>query len=118
MRLSLFAKRPSNAVTAVALPPGVDGKPLVKFMQDRCHVTIAGGQGEMAGKVVRIAHMGAILPDDLLAGLVALEEALEALGYSVPPGAGVQAAQAILAQHTATPGLVQGMGQAATTPAR
>ncbi|MBI3322836.1 MAG: alanine--glyoxylate aminotransferase family protein [Candidatus Omnitrophica bacterium] len=62
MGLSLFAKPPSNAVTAVSVPPGVDGKKLTKHLQDRYHVTIAGGQGERAGKVFRIAHMGAIAP--------------------------------------------------------
>lgn len=95
MGLRLFAQRPSNGVTAVSVPAGVDGKQLAKLMYDRSHVMVAGGQGEMAGKVVRLAHMGYISPDDVLAGLAALEGALVALGHEVAIGKGVQAARAI-----------------------
>ena len=82
--LTLFAARPSNGVTAVHVPSGVDGKQLVKLMYDRSHVMIAGGQGEMAGKIFRFAHMGYIGPDDVKAGFGALEQALGELGYRVP----------------------------------
>ncbi|MBI4003433.1 MAG: alanine--glyoxylate aminotransferase family protein, partial [Candidatus Omnitrophica bacterium] len=51
--LSLFARRPSNGVTAVAVPTGIDGKQLTKLMYDRSRVMVAGGQGEMAGKIFR-----------------------------------------------------------------
>ncbi len=96
--LSLFAKRPSNGVTAVKVPEGVDGKALVKQMYDRSGVMVAGGQGEMAGKIFRFAHMGYIAPEDVLAGLGALEQALTALGRRVEPGVGVKAAQAVFGQ--------------------
>ena len=96
--LSLFAKRPSNGVTAVKVPEGVDGKALVKQMYDRSGVMVAGGQGEMAGKIFRFAHMGYIAPEDVLAGLGALEQALAALGRRVEPGVGVKAAQAVFGQ--------------------
>ncbi|MDP3722225.1 MAG: alanine--glyoxylate aminotransferase family protein [Candidatus Omnitrophota bacterium] len=96
MGLRLFAQRPSNGVTAIRVPEGIDGKSLAKLMYDRSHVMIAGGQGEMAGKVVRIAHMGHIGPGDILAGLAALEGALVALGHEVAAGTGVQAARAML----------------------
>ena len=99
--LGLFAKRPSNGVTAVAVPPGVDGKQLTKLMYDRSQVMVAGGQGEMAGKVFRIAHMGYISPDDVLAGLAALEQALASLGYNMTAGSGVKAAKAVLGQTVA-----------------
>ena len=55
------------------------------------------GQAQMAGKIFRVAHMGYIGPDDILAGLSALEAALTELGYAVPKGAGVKAAQAVFA---------------------
>jgi aspartate aminotransferase-like enzyme len=101
--LGLFAKRPSNGVTAVAVPAGVDGKQLTKRMYDRSRVMVAGGQGEMVGRIFRIAHMGHIGPDDVLAGLAALEEALAALGQRVAGGAAVQAAQAVLRQARGAP---------------
>ena len=98
--LRLFAKRPSNGVTAVNVPAGVDGKQLTKVMYDRSGVMVAGGQGEMAGKIFRFAHMGYIAPDDILAGLSALEQALASLGYKVTSGNGVKAAQAVLGHAT------------------
>ena len=101
MGLELFAKRPSNGVTAVKVPAGVDGKQLTKVMYDRSHVMVAGGQGEMAGKIFRFAHMGYISPDDVLAGIVALEQALASLGYTVKPGVGVNAAQGVFRQPAA-----------------
>jgi len=96
MGLSPFAKRPANAVTAVKVPAGVDGKKLVKHLQDRYRVTLAGGQGEMAGKVFRFAHMGFIGPFDILVGLAAVELSLLELGCSVAPGDGLKAAQAVI----------------------
>ena len=101
--LSLFSKRPSNGVTAVNVPPGVDGKQLTKIMYDRSHVMVAGGQGDMAGKIFRFAHMGYIAPDDVVAGLAALEQALTELGYKMK-ASGVKAAQAVFSQAAAPVG--------------
>ncbi len=98
MGLRLFAKRPSNGVTAVEVPPGVDGKQLTKVMYDRSKVMVAGGQGEMAGKIFRFAHMGYISPDDVLAGFRALEQALVELGYKGPAAEGQRAAKAAFEQ--------------------
>ncbi len=106
MGLSLFAKRPANAVTAVNVPPGIDGKKLVKHIQDRYHVTLAGGQGEMAGKLFRIAHMGYIAPFDLLTALAATELALLELGYSLTPGEGLKAAQAMIGNLAPPPAVL------------
>jgi aspartate aminotransferase-like enzyme len=96
--LPLFSKRPSNGVTAVQVPSGIDGKQLVKSMYDRSKVMVAGGQGEMAGKIFRFAHMGYIAPDDVLAGFGALEQALKELGHAFAPGASVKAAKAVFQQ--------------------
>ena len=97
MGLTLYAQPScaSRAVTAVNVPAGVDGKLLTKQMYDKSHVMVAGGQGEMAGKIFRFAHMGYISPEDVLAGLDALETALVALGYTFKAGAGRQAAEGI-----------------------
>ena len=98
MGLSLFAKRPSNGVTSINVPAGIDGKQLTKLMYDQSHVMVAGGQGEMAGKVFRFAHMGYISAEDVLAGLAATEQTLASMGYSVKAGQGVRAAQTVLDQ--------------------
>src|SRR3990167_9254477 len=102
--LTLFSKRPSNGVTAVTVPGGVDGKQLTKVMYDRSRVMVAGGQGDMAGKIFRFAHMGFIAPEDVLAGVAALEGALAELGYKCERGKGVKAAQAALGRQAAAAG--------------
>ncbi len=96
MGLSVFAKRPANGVTAVNAPASVDSKKLVKQVQDRYNVTLAGGQGEMAGKIFRLAHMGYISEFDVLVALGAIELALVELGASVTPGEALRAAQAVI----------------------
>ena len=99
--LTFFANRPSNGVTAVNVPAGVDGKKLTSLMYERSRVMAAGGQGSMAGKIFRFAHMGYISPDDVLAGLAAVEDALATLGHPAKAGEGVKAARAVFAQQTA-----------------
>lgn len=86
----------SDAVTAVKVPSGIDGEKLVKTMRDEYGVTIAGGQGEMKGKLVRIAHMGYISEFDIILGISCLEKVLKKMGYNFVIGAGVAAAQEAL----------------------
>lgn len=77
MGLELFSQRPSNAITAIRLPEGLDGEALVEGIRERYGISIAGGQGEMKGKILRIAHMGFIRKKDLDRGLAALGKALK-----------------------------------------
>jgi len=91
--LTLFAERPSPAVTAVKAPEGVDGEAIVATLRDRHGITIAGGQGSMAGKIFRIATLGYADPYDVLTGIAALEFTLAELGYPVRLGDGLRAAQ-------------------------
>jgi serine---pyruvate transaminase len=96
MGLELFAKRPSNAVTSVKVPEGVDGKALVKAMRDKEGITIAGGQSDLAGKIFRIAHLGYMDQYDTIAALAAVEMVLSQLGYGLTLGKGVAKAQELL----------------------
>lgn len=97
MGLELFAPTaPSNCVTAVKVPAGIDGEKLVKLMRDKYGVSIAGGQAELKGKVFRIAHMGFITETDILTTISVLGMALAEMGYRGEPGVGVEAAQEIL----------------------
>jgi len=94
--LELFApSAASDAVTAVKLPAGIDGEKLVKTMRDTYGVTIAGGQAELKGKVIRIAHMGYIGEFDIILGISCLEKVLQQSGYKFNLGAGVKAAEEI-----------------------
>ena len=54
-------------------------------------MTIAGGQDELKGKILRLGHMGFVDPFDILSALGALELALRASGFSEAPGKGVSA---------------------------
>lgn len=98
LNLELFAERPGNILTAVKVPAGLDGEKIVKMMRDDLGVTIAGGQGEMKGKVLRIAHLGYVDRFDVIVGISALEIAMKRLGASVKLGTGLAAAQEALWQ--------------------
>jgi aspartate aminotransferase-like enzyme len=59
---------------------------------------IAGQRTKLRGKVIRIGTMGFCGAQDILADLHYLECTLRDLGHAPAPGAGVQAATAVLAQ--------------------
>jgi serine---pyruvate transaminase len=86
----------ANVVTAISLPEGIDGARVPKLMRDRFKVTIAGGQGRLKGRIVRIAHCGYFGPFDIVVTVAALEMTLRELGHELELGAGVAAAQRVL----------------------
>jgi aspartate aminotransferase-like enzyme len=95
--LELYAPdSPSNAVTAIKAPAGIDGQKIVKILRDKHNITIAGGQSEAKGKIFRIAHMGYLDAYDIIMVVSALEMTLKELGVSVEMGKGVKAAAEIL----------------------
>ncbi|MBN2232303.1 MAG: alanine--glyoxylate aminotransferase family protein [Deltaproteobacteria bacterium] len=95
--LDLYAPdAPSNAVTAVCVPAGVDGQDVVKTLRTTYGVTIAGGQDQAKGKIIRLAHLGYVDDLDVITGLGALEMALMDLGYDLNERSAVRAAQMIL----------------------
>ena len=77
LKFELFAKRPANTLTAVKVPAGLDGEKLVSLMRDQKGVTLAGGQGDMKGRLFRIAHLGFITESDIKIGISVLKETLE-----------------------------------------
>ena len=99
--LELFAKAtPSPALTAVAAPKGVDSEKVVAAYSKTHNITIAGGQGEMKGKVFRLGHMGYAAEFDVIVALAALEQVLSDLGQPVDFGASIGAAQKIFAEKS------------------
>jgi aspartate aminotransferase-like enzyme len=88
----------ANAVTAVRVPEGVDGAAIPKTMRDTYGITIAGGQGHIKGKIVRIAHCGYYGAFDILSTIAALEMTLDQLGADVSYGAGLAPAEEIFAR--------------------
>jgi aspartate aminotransferase-like enzyme len=96
--LELFASSPTNSVTAIRVPSGIDGTAVVKQMRLRYGITIAGGQDHLKGKIVRIAHIGYFSEFDIITAISGLEMTLSDLGYGIRPGSGVAAAQATFAE--------------------
>jgi serine---pyruvate transaminase len=93
--LEIFSKAPSNTVTSVKVPDGVDGGKIPKIMRDTHGVTIAGGQASMKGKIFRFAALGWCNEFDVTTALSALELTLTELGFPVDPGKAVGAAIAV-----------------------
>jgi len=99
MGLSLLAPdSPSAAATGVWVPEDVDGAKLTKYMRDTMGVTVAGGQGHLKGKIVRLAHIGYADTFDVVVALAALEMALGKFGHELSLGHGPGAAQRVLTQ--------------------
>ena len=84
----------SNTVTSGLPPPGLDVGALRKLLNDRYGVVIAGGQGKMTGKMVRVGHLGAVAEGDVVQVIWAIEQALEELDLAPADGRGVAAVTA------------------------
>ncbi len=71
----------SNTVTAVKVPPGVDGAKMTELLRTEHSVVVAGAQGSLQGKAFRIGHMGQVSEDDIRDVLHALEVTLPKVGF-------------------------------------
>ena len=99
MGLSIFTKEnPSEVLTAVEAPEGIDAQMIVKKLREEYGITIAGGQSQLKGKIFRISHMGYVDEHEMVMTIAALERVLIELGYKLIPGTGVKAIQEILLQ--------------------
>ena len=93
------AGRPfSPTVTVGVVPDGLDGSAIVRHMYARYRTVIAGQRTKLRNRVIRIGTMGHVGAEDILADLHYLECTLRDLGRAPAPGAGVQAAAAVLAR--------------------
>jgi len=103
MGLNLFGPDEdlNSAVTAAYAPEGVDGKELVRLMFREHGIQVAGGQGEMSGKIFRIGHCGYFDAYDIIATIAAAELSLESLDFPVELGRGVGAAQRVFSRSGA-----------------
>ena len=92
---------PSPAATGIYLPEGIDADAVLEYLRDKMNVTLAEGQDQLKGKVIRIAHIGYMGAFDVITAIAALEMALRKFGAEVPFGKGVAAAQEILMEALA-----------------
>src|SRR5690348_10230011 len=84
----------SHTVTSALPPAGLDVNALRRLLDARYGVVIAGGQGKMTGKMVRVGHLGAVAEGDVVQVIWALEQALEELDIAPADGRGVAAVTA------------------------
>ncbi len=101
--LKLFAaSAPAAALTAIEAPTGVDSSALVKEFRESFSAVVANGQGEMKGKLFRVAHIGYYDYLDTIGILAALEHVLNSVARKpVEYGAAVSAAQEVYARSLA-----------------
>jgi aspartate aminotransferase-like enzyme len=97
--LKLYAGSPAAALTAICAPDGIDSSQIVKEFREGFDAVVANGQGEMKGKLFRIAHIGYYDYLDTIGILGALEHVLARLtDRGVEYGAAVRAAQEVYAR--------------------
>lgn len=78
--LELLAQKScaSDTVTAVKVPENLDANRVIKEMRKR-KVVISGGMGKLAGKIIRIGHMGYFTSQDIDETLNTLEESIQVI---------------------------------------
>jgi serine---pyruvate transaminase len=94
--LKLLSSSPSNALTAVYVPEGVEFKKFNTVLKQKYGITVAGGQGHLKGKIFRISHLGYYDELDMMTMMAALERTLSEVGAEIKLGAGLTAAQEVL----------------------
>ena len=98
--LTLWAQDPairSDTITAVRVPPGIDERAVRAHARAESGVMLSGGQGDLAGIVLQIGHMGpAAYPLSSVIAVTAIGRALRALGAKADIGAAMEAAVSAL----------------------
>lgn len=82
--LKSYAHTPSPSLTAMCLPPGIDGQQVRAELEKDFQITVMGGQDQAKGKILRIGHMGYIQDHELLNLSEALYEVLSKHHYKAP----------------------------------
>jgi aspartate aminotransferase-like enzyme len=87
--------QPSGSVSAIAMPDGLDSGTVVKALRQQFGSVIANGQGEMKGKMIRVAHLGYYDFVEMFSLIAQLEVVLVQLGKldAGKLGTGVRAVQ-------------------------
>jgi alanine-glyoxylate transaminase/serine-glyoxylate transaminase/serine-pyruvate transaminase len=94
-KLGLCARAPrwhSDTVSAVMVPPGVDGAAIIARAFTRYNLALGAGLSRVAGKLFRIGHLGDSNELMLMAALAGAELAMLDCGVRIEAGSGVAAA--------------------------
>jgi aspartate aminotransferase-like enzyme len=87
----------SSTVVVMELPAKLNGADIVRRLYERHRTVIAGARNRLAGRIIRIGVMGYVHEADILLDLEHLESVLGELGWPVTRGAGMSAAERVLA---------------------
>ncbi len=93
--MKCISRQPSDSVTGLFFPEGVDDG-FRKKLQAKYGISVAGGQEDFKGKVMRISHMGYVDPLETVGMIAAMEYTLADCGVDVKLGSGVTAAVEVL----------------------
>jgi aspartate aminotransferase-like enzyme len=80
-------------LTAALTPPGVDAVELRLALRDRHGITIAGGHGDIVGRLFRLGHIGHVGIDEVEIVVAAIEQELATSGVPVEAGRAAAAAR-------------------------
>jgi aspartate aminotransferase-like enzyme len=90
MGLSPFARQDarSNVVIAINYIPGMDDKKFRGLLSQQFRILVAGGFGDLRGKVFRIGSMGEVSKYHVMRTLSSIASVMNILGLKVSPDAG------------------------------
>jgi alanine-glyoxylate transaminase / serine-glyoxylate transaminase / serine-pyruvate transaminase len=81
----------SQTLTAVVVPEGIDSTALIDRARGRYGLSLGVGLGQLAGRVFRIGHLGALNELEVVGTLGGIEMVLTECGVLTTPGEGVAA---------------------------
>jgi serine---pyruvate transaminase len=104
MGLELFSpdEERSAVVTAILTPEDADARELILELRQRFGITVAGGHGELASRLVRIGHIGWYDVFDITTALAAVELVLAETGAPIERGVAVTRALEAYAETAPT----------------
>ncbi len=94
--MEVFSKQPSDSVSGIMYPAGVDDKKFRKVLREKYGCSVAGGQDWLEGKMFRISHMGYVDPVDTIGLVAAVEYTLAEMGAKIEIGKGVATAAKVI----------------------
>ena len=86
----------SNAATGFFVPESVNASAVENYLREKVGITLAGGQDDIKGKVIRVSHLGYHGYFDTIIAISAIEMALKKFGCDITLGTGVAAAEEVI----------------------
>jgi aspartate aminotransferase-like enzyme len=88
----------SPAVTSFWPPNAIEGDALRKVLRSRYGIELAGGQGHLKGKIVRVGHLGYVGEQQILQGISLMAMGLGDMGCATDAAVAVAAAREAMAR--------------------